>query len=164
MRCASCGRGGFAKILENRKENCKTLEEFFPYSIEHFNIPSDVPKEIELEFREAEKCAGFGLYRAASALFRSCLEKTLKNNGYSEKSLINKINEAAKDGIITESRKKRANEEVRVLGNDVLHNEWRKIEYEEVEESHKYSQRILEDFYDDRLSVENILKSKNRIE
>jgi hypothetical protein len=61
------------------------------------------------------------LASTAYLLLSSTLEKTLKENGYSSGSLASKIDAACADGVITESRKKKAHEEVRVLGNDVLH-------------------------------------------
>jgi len=45
-----------------------------------------------------------------------------------------------------------------------LHDEWREVKEEEVNAAHHYTQRILEDFYDERDSVEEILKEKGRIE
>lgn len=163
LRCASCGRGGMAELYDNFDEKYY-LGEFFPFSIEKAKIPDNIPLGIVSEFREAELCASFGGLRASSALFRSTLEKVLKQNGYIKGTLASRIDEAADDGIITELRRKRAHEDVRVLGNDVLHDEWRDITPEEVEASHHYVQRILEDFYDDRASVEAILKEHNRIQ
>jgi Domain of unknown function (DUF4145) len=163
LRCAGCLRGGFAVFHDNGKVNDAVLGEFYPISVNMLNIPTDVPNGIVSEFREAEKCCGFRAWRAASALFRSSLEKTLKANGYDSGNLLKKIDEAASDGIITDSRRKRAHDDIRVLGNDVLHEEWRQILSDEVEASHHYTQRILEDFYDDRTTVEGILISKGRI-
>ena len=163
LRCAGCGRGGVAKIHCGNNVNAGELESFYPISIEKVDIPKEVPKEIVSEFREAELCASFGLLRASSALFRSTLEKALKDNGYKEGNLKSKIDKAADDGVITESRRKRVHEDIRVLGNDVLHDEWREIKEDEVEASHHYAQRLLEDFYDDRESVEKILVEKGRI-
>lgn len=74
-----------------------------------------------------------------------------------------RIDAAATDGIITGPRQKKAHADIRVLGNDVLHDEWRKVGPEEVELTHHYAQRVLEDFYDDRPTVEAILKQKGRI-
>jgi hypothetical protein len=96
-------------------------------------------------------------------MLRSTLEKLLKVNGYNKGSLASKIDEAAADGVITESRKKKAHEDVRVLGNDILHDEWRAVTADEFSLAHHYVQRVIEDFYDDRSSVEAILISKNRI-
>jgi hypothetical protein len=56
----------------------------------------------------------------------------------------------------------RAHEDIRVLGNDVLHDQWREINSSEFEISHRYTQRILEDLYDDRPSVLKLLASKGR--
>ena len=74
-----------------------------------------------------------------------------------------RIDKAAADGVITAARSKRAHDDVRVLGNDVLHDDWRVVTEEEVELSHRYVQRILEDLYDDRASVEDILREKKRL-
>jgi len=164
LKCAGCGKGGLAKIHDNGNIQGGCLELFFPICITRAKIPKDVPDGIAAEYREAEICMSAGAWRGASALLRSTLEKTLKANGYTGGMLANKINEAAGDGIITESRRKRAYDDIKVLGNDVLHDEWREIEEEEVETSHHYVQRILEDFYDDRKSVEDILTAKGRME
>ncbi len=78
-------------------------------------------------------------------------------------NLETRINAAAEDDILHETRRKRAHEDIRALGNDVLHDEWREVTAEEVEVAHHYAQRILEDFYDDRSVVEATLKTKKRL-
>jgi hypothetical protein len=167
-QCASCGLGGYAKISDNGDANETFLDDFYPYSIDALKIPSDVPIDIQTEFREAEKCQAIGMNRAASALYRSVLEKTLKANGYTrgnDASLVDlkkRIDSLATDGVITHARKIRAHEDIRVLGNDVLHDDWREISDIEVEDAHRYMQRILEDLYDDRKTVETILISKGK--
>jgi hypothetical protein len=96
-------------------------------------------------------------------MFRSVLDKTMRANGYSGVgNLKQQIDAAASDGVITESRKRRAHDEIRVLGNDVLHDEWQPVAVEEVELAHHYSQRILEDLYDDRATTLTLLRSRNR--
>jgi hypothetical protein len=107
--------------------------------------------------------------RAASALFRSVLEKTLKANGYTKgtdpslRDLQKRIDAAAADGVITQARQKKAHDDIRALGNDVLHDDWRIVTDDEVEDSHRYTHRILEDLYDDRPTVLAILIAKNRM-
>jgi len=162
LKCAGCGRGGLAKLHAGGGTPV-TLEWFFPTSPERAKLPERVPPEIVAEVREAEDCMGIGANRAASALLRSALEKTLMANGYEKGSLRDRIDEACGDGVITAARKQRAHDEIRVLGNDVLHEEWREIPDEDVTSSHHYVQRVLEDFYDDRPSVEGILKGAGRI-
>lgn len=126
-------------------------------------VPAATPAGIAAEFNEAEKCLENQCFRAAAGLFRSVLDKTLRINGYkSAGNLKNQIDAAANDGVITASRKRRAHEEIRVLGNDVLHDEWVPLTAEDVELAHLYSQRILEDFYDDRVSVEELLTEAGR--
>jgi Domain of unknown function (DUF4145) len=145
-----------------------TLEEFYPTSIDSAKIPAAVPAGIKAELREAELSASVGAWRGASALLRSTLEKTLKANGYASgdlerANLQKRIDAAAADGVITEARQKKAHSDIRVLGNDVLHDEWREVKQDEFEVAHHYTQRILEDFYDDRQTIESILKEKKRI-
>jgi hypothetical protein len=163
FRCGGCGRGSLAKLhyCENSSEH--VLESFLPASIENAEVPEKTPDGITKEYREAELCASVGAWRAASALMRSTLEKTLKANGYIKGVLQDKINDAHKDGILTLARCQRAHDDIRVLGNDVLHGEWREATQDEFTSSHHYAQRILEDFYDDRPSVESILIEKKRI-
>ena len=108
-----------------------------------------------------------GSNRGALALLRSALEKTLTANGYDDgrgDNLFKRIDRAAEDGVITSARQKRAHDQIRTLGNDVLHEDWREVEPAEVLSAHHYTQRLIEDFYDDRESVEAILRDKNRID
>ena len=135
---------------------------FIRYQYEHEKLPESTPEDLKTEFVEAEGCMAFKFYRAASALFRSVLEKTLKQNGYTQGNLQGKIEDAKSDGMITESRKRQINDNIRVLGNDILHDEWRRIEYEEVELAQKYAHRIIEDFYSDRDAVKKTLPSEHR--
>ena len=163
FKCAGCGRGGLGKFHDNGTVRAAKLEWFIPASIQRAALPNGVPTGIVSEYREAETCASVSAWRAASGLLRSTLEKLLKANGYTKGSLAARIDAAATDGVITEARRKRAHEEVRVLGNDVLHDEWREVEPQEVVLAHHYVQRIAEDLYDDRTAVEAILIEKGRM-
>ena len=118
------------------------------------------------EFREGEQCREARCYRAAAAMFRSVLDKTLRANGYKDKrgtNLEQQIDAAASDGVITAARQRRAHEEIRVLGNDVLHEAWEAVTPDDVTAARQYAQRILEDFYDDRDSVLTLLRAKGRV-
>jgi len=163
FKCAGCGRGGLAKLHDNGNLHSGALEWFVPTSIERASLPAGAPNGVTSEYREAELCASIGAWRAASGLLRSTLEKLLRANGYTKGSLADRIDMAASDGVITEARRKRAHEEVRVLGNDVLHDEWREVLADEVALAHHYVHRVAEDLYDDRASVEAILIAKGRL-
>jgi hypothetical protein len=76
-QCARCGRGGLATVPDNGGAQSAVLEDFYPISIDAAPLPHALPPDIQAEFREGERCASFGASRAASALFRSVLEKTL---------------------------------------------------------------------------------------
>jgi hypothetical protein len=163
LRCSVCGRGGIAQIHANETLATGALGEFYPIAVEFAKLPSGVPKGIEAEFREAERNLAFGASRSASAMFRSALEKALKANGYTKGDLQQKIESAAADGVITQALKQSAHDDVRVLGNDVLHDEWREVPPDEAEKAHHYAQRIIEAFYDQRPVVETVLRAKGRL-
>ena len=163
LSCGGCRHGVVAKIHDNGNFGGAQVECVHPASVERAGLPKGIPEGIQMEFREAELCAAHCAFRGASALLRSSLEKTLKANGYIKGDLKGKIDDAAADGVLTEARRKRAHEDIRVLGNDVMHDEWRTVAPDEYEQAHHYAQRILEDFYDDRKSVETILIARKRI-
>jgi hypothetical protein len=176
FRCANCSTGAVAKIHDNGNSQGAVLESFLPPAIQKAPLPPSVPDDIVKEFREAELDAAHGAYRSGSAMLRSVLEKTLSGSGYGEveivdrngskrktNKLVHRIEAAADEGVITQARKQRAHDNIRVLGNDVLHEDWREVKEEEFDDAHKYSQRILEDLYDDRAPVEGILKARGRL-
>jgi hypothetical protein len=162
MRCAGCGRGGLA-IIHTDGHRYAYDERFYPASIDLAPLPAGVPPGIVAEYREAEVCASAAAYRAGSALLRSVLEKTLGANGYVNGSLASRIDEAAGHNVITAARRQRAHDDIRVLGNDVLHDDWRVVTEDEYAAAHLYVQRIVEDFYDQRPQVEAILRAAGKI-
>lgn len=168
FKCAGCGQGGLGLIAYADKYpgRYRALYSFYPEVRDRLQFPKAVPKGIAVEFREGEMCMDCGAIRAAAGMFRSVLDKTLRANGYKLKNgttLEQQIDLAADDGVITQARKRRAHDEIRVLGNDVLHDEWHEISLEDVEAARHYGQRILEDFYDDRASVLKLLRNAGRI-
>lgn len=163
LKCAGCGRAGLAAIDCGGDVINGILIEFLPMSIATLPLPEGVPSDILSEFREAERDASIGSYRSGSAMLRSVLEKVLKAHGYEEGGLQKKVDDAAIDGIITLPLKKRAHETVRVLGNNILHDEWRIVDSDEFEDSHEYTKRILECFYDDPETVKAVLLEKGRV-
>lgn len=162
LKCTVCGRPGVAKLHVNNTVREGSMESFWPPSITVASLPDNAPEQIEKEVREAESCMSVEAWRGAAALLRSALEKTLIENGYDERNLYQKIEAAGADGTITSARRQRAQDLVRTLGNDVLHEEWREVTKQEVEDAHRYVARIIEDFYDDRTTVEAVLTEKGR--
>lgn len=160
-RCAVCGAGGLV-IYQGRVGNPYKLKEFYPMDYEAYHIPKETPQGINSEFREAEKCSGIGAYRAGAAMLRSVLEKTLKDHGYTSRYLSENLKDAGKDKIITVPLTKRAEEVVKVLGDDVLHHEWREVTEEEFRSSHTYVQKILDAFYEYPEEVKKELEEKGR--
>ena len=164
LRCSVCHRPGIATVVGNvNYTQAVLLDSFWPAFTPAAVLPDRVPTGIVSEFREAERCLGAEALRAAAALLRSALEKTLKANGFHERNLYERIEAASRDGVITSARRQRAHDLVRTLGNDVLHDDWRPVDTEEAQSAHHYVGRVIEDLYDDRDTVEGILKSKERV-
>ena len=163
-RCVVCGRPGVGALHVNDSVQHSELGSFWPTARPTQTLPGGVPEGIEAEYREAEACMSVEAWRGAAALLRSTLEKMLVANGFNEKDLYKKINAAEVVGVLTAARCKRAQDLVRVLGNDVLHDDWRAIESSEVADSHHYVGRIIEDLYDERASVLKILVDAERIQ
>jgi hypothetical protein len=170
FRCAGCGRGGLGTITLRNNERYPSgyprLEGFTPDVLVPVALPNETPKDIAAEFREGERCLQSRCNRAAAAMFRSALEKTLTAAGYKvdrHTKLFDQIESAARDGSITDARKHRAHEEIRVLGNDVLHDVWKALEPDEAVLARDYTQRVVEDFYDHRASVLARLREKKRV-
>jgi len=102
-------------------------------------------------------------FRAATTLLRSALENTFKVGGYRERDLRASIDAAARDGLITAARRQHIHTDVRRLGNDIVHDEWRPVDQEEFELARTYVVWILEDLYADRLTVEAQLLAQGRL-
>ncbi len=162
LRCTVCNRPGVAKLHAGNNYITAVLESFWPKSLPLEKIPDNTPQDISKELREAELCISVEAWRGAAALLRSALEKTLLANGYCDRNLYQKIESAGTDGTITSARRQRAQDLVRTLGNDVLHEEWMEVTEQEVEDAHRYVARVIEDFYDDRDTVVKVLLEKGR--
>jgi hypothetical protein len=162
--CVVCRHPGVLKSHATNSFLDGAAEWFWPSAgMPPATLPSALPHDLREEFREAERCTSANCWRAAAALLRSTLEKTLKANGYTKRTLFDNIEDAATEGLITAARARKAHDVIRTLGNDVLHDEWREVAAAEVTESAHFVQRILEDFYVSRPSVEETLKAKNRV-
>jgi hypothetical protein len=157
LACGGCGRGGMAKVHDSGHVANGVLEEFSPFSVDRAILPQAIPPGVLAEFREAELCASVGATRAASALLRSSLEKALRHHGFTKGSLYERIEQAASIGILPMTLRNRAHANVKDLGNDILHEDWREVDSEEYESARGYVQRILESFFDDLTAVEVLL-------
>lgn len=165
LRCCVCSRPAVATVYCNNYAAAEAeLGKFWPTAKPFTEpVPESTPEYIIKELREAESCIGAQAHRAAAAMLRSTAEKTLIANGYNERNLYQKIEAAGNDGVITSARRQRAQDLIRTLGNDVLHEEWREVEITEIESAHKYASRIIEDFYDDRETVVALLQQIGRL-
>jgi hypothetical protein len=163
LRCSVCSRPAVATVYCGNSYSNGSIGDFWPTSRPKEILPDETPDYIINELREAEACMEAKAWRASAAMLRSTLEKTLNANGYNQRNLYQKIETVGNDGVITSARRQRAQDLIRTLGNDVLHDDWREVNSEEVKAVYKYVSRIIEDFYDDRETVVSVLVEKQRI-
>jgi len=167
FRCTACGRGAYAEhtFEKSKSGTVYSLHRFLPVVSQPQPLPATTPTDIVAEFREAELCAAAGAQRAAAALARSALEKTLKANGYRDKmGLKGRLALAGKEDAVTKAHVALADEHARTLANDVLHEEkWKQIKPEETEKAIKYVAWIIRDFYEAREEIEKILRDCGRL-
>jgi len=155
------GIGGDTAVYE------ATLLAFYPPVIAPAPVPKNVPKGIVREVREAELCASVRAFRGGVTMLRSALEKLFRANGYAKKKetwdLFRCIDAAAADGVITAADARRAHDQVRQLGNDVVHDTWQAVTEDQWAEAHHYVRRIVDCFYDHRPTTLAVLVEKGRL-
>lgn len=165
-RCAGCGTGAMAIVRYAGKlwpGDTRQLLTFYSEAPERLALPRDLPQYFVQEFREAEKCLDAGCLRAAMGLFRSVLVKVLRANGYKiDKNLplAAQLDAAAQEGIITRARHRKGQ---RVLGHDVIDDEWHEPPRVDLEALRRFTQRMLEDLYEDRPATVLLLRDAGRL-
>jgi hypothetical protein len=165
-RCAGCGSGAMAVVRFSGKlwpGDTRQLVTFHSEAAERLALPRDLPQYLVSEFREAEKCLDMGCLRAAMGLFRSVLVKTLRANGYAADRglpLNQQLDVMAEDGLITRTRHRKA---ARVLGHDIIDDEWHEPPRIDLEALRRFTQRILEDLYEDRAATVLMLRDAGRL-
>ncbi|GAA1543378.1 hypothetical protein GCM10009788_52350 [Nocardioides humi] len=80
----------------------------------------DVPEHIASTADEAHQSLSIGAHRGAIALARAVVEATAKDHGITKGMLDKKIDEMAKQGVISDAMKDAAHE-IRFAGNEVAH-------------------------------------------
>lgn len=96
-------------------------------------------------------------------MLRSTLEKTLRKHGYSEWQLSTNLKNLSEDNILPRWLVKQNSQIVKILGDEILHGDWREITPEEYQKAHHFVERLIESFYDDHDSVVEDLKEKGRL-
>ena len=139
------------------------LEWFYPRALANARSPLACQMAFKSEYREAELCASIEAWRAASALLRSSLEKGSKGQRVREGLSSSRPRLISLAMGLSPPPASKAHDDIRVLGNEVKNDEWREVTAEEVQLALHYVQRVLEDLYDDRPSVQAILIDKKRL-
>lgn len=94
----------------------------FQYPPGNIDLPSDpkLPPEVPPEYREAATCLAIGCHLASMTMSRRVLQRCLKQQGFSEKTLEKQIDAAKADGTIPKRYHSLA-DEIRKYGNIGAH-------------------------------------------
>jgi hypothetical protein len=170
VTCGVCTQWSLARFIQHRGSRRigdpqfpidYEAHEIAPAGVPQAEFPNETPAKVVSLLRESEVCLAHGALRGAAALLRATLETLLIANGYEERNLLQKIDAAANDQILTVQLKKRAHS-LRVLANDSLH-EAAQVARTDVVNGYEFAQRIVEAFYFTRQEVVEALKAVERI-
>jgi hypothetical protein len=95
------------------------IHEWWPKHVGGKEFP-DVPEHIASTADEAHQCLSISAHRGAIALARAVVEATAKHHEITKGTLDKKIDEMAKQGVISDAMKDAAHE-IRFAGNEVAH-------------------------------------------
>lgn len=134
----------------------QSLYDWWPKHVGGKDFP-DVPEHIASTADEAHQCLSIGAHRGAIALARAVVEATAKDHGVIEGVLDKKIDELAKQGVISEAMKDAAHE-IRFAGNEVAHADLAEepINEEDAQEVLQLMDAILTRVYQEPAQVERV--------
>ena len=121
LRCPFCHRGCFAIMRGHDDENYldPRNEDFFSPKLRKLPVPEHLPAEIEHHFQEG--LDALPAATAAAAMFRKCLELTIKDKCPDARGdLYKKIDHAKGAGVLTDSLADWAHH-IRLQGNQAVH-------------------------------------------
>ncbi len=105
-------------VFLHRRDN----NNLFQYPIGKLDVPNDpaVPSEVVMELRESMTCLYVGCYLASMTMSRRVLQRCLKQQGFTQKTLAQQIDAAKADGTIPKRYHALA-DEIREYGNIGAH-------------------------------------------
>lgn len=118
LRCVlTCGKCGAKTVFQ--LEDGYALS-YLPGRDILLELNQSVPAEAKEMYEEARLCFFGTALRASAVMGRACLEQALVNNGYTNGTLENKIDEAKKKGDLGDREYGLAHSS-RLVGNDAIH-------------------------------------------
>ncbi len=88
----------------------------YPFGAYELDSAAPMPDELRADFREAGKCLGAGCFKASLVMSRRALQRCLKEQGCTQRNLVDAIDYALKNGALRGAFQALA-QEVRAYGN-----------------------------------------------
>lgn len=157
LRCSHCRRLILVSQVGNRDW---TL--VHPGQAPHRDYRKDLPNELVDDYNEAGVCLGAGAYKASMVMSRRALQRLLKEQGHTERDLVDAINAAKKAGTIA-PRYHALADEIREYGNLGAHPDDDQLaNANEPNARHiiDFCDLLIEDIYDLRAKAESLRKQR----
>ena len=154
---AQCNNPQCRRVLGGDVDAAQTqVFDYWPKKVGGKEFP-DVPDHIASTADEAHRCLSVDAHRGAIALARAVVEATAKHHGIEKGMLDKKIEQLAKQGIISDAMKDAA-DEIRFAGNEVAHGDLadEPITREDAEEVLELMDAIITRVYQEPKQVEKV--------
>lgn len=123
LRCQGCNRyiiGAVSRKQQQPMHECDYLEHF-PLGRPDDTVPSEIPENIAMDFKEALRCRWVDAYNATAEMCRRAIEAScIEQNAPVDKTLNDQIDWLFSEGKITKSLKDMAHK-IRLGGNRGAH-------------------------------------------
>jgi len=96
--------------------NTGEIEKVFPFTNISLDTAAEISAEIRSDFEEAATCLGAGCYKASLVMSRRVLQRCLREQGCTNRNLVDAIDNALESGILRTAFHPLANE-IRRYGN-----------------------------------------------
>lgn len=163
LKCKKCG----SPILINQ-DNIGNMVEgniwdspitLFPNQDTHFN--PNAPKAIRTSYEEAAKCFRNRAYTASAIMCRKTLEGICKNNGISERNLVQAIRKMKESKIINDQLFEWA-DTLRMAGNEAVHGVDITVSREDSRDMLDFTNAIIDYIYSFKEKFEQFKKRREK--
>ncbi len=122
------------------------------YPVAKFELESEapIPQEIRDDFREAGLCLGAGCYKASLVMSRRVLQRCLREQGCTQRNLVDAIDHAVANGILRKAFHQLAHE-IRQYGNLGAHPDDDQLANANRETAHQvleFARLLIHEFYE----------------
>ena len=146
-------------MVSEDQDNVKII-----YPLGSFDLDSNIRigQEMRSDFREAGLCLAAGCYKASMVMSRRVLQRSLKEQGCTQRNLVDAIDYAVKEGILRKAFHKVATE-IRQYGNLGAHpddEQLTNVNEKNAKQILDFARLLMHDFYEVPAAAENLRQAR----